>query len=463
MSRLQHWQAKWDRSMPMHRTAVAVVVFAAVSFMARGAIAQPREQAPPAAQGGHGEPHVGGSSNAASMPMSREASGTSWNPDTSPVHALHFQTRGWMLMLHGNATVGLSLQGTERGGIEGFGTNWLMAMMSHALAGGQISFRGMIDLEPLTVGAEGYPLLLQTGETYRGEPLVDRQHPHDLFMEIAARYVRPIAGGVWLELYGGPAGEPALGPVTYPHRASAMPDPLAPLGHHWLDSTHITFGVVTAGLFHRRAKLEGSWFNGREPDERRYGLDLRPFDSYAARLSVNPAPRWSLQVSYGFLASPEAREPDQAIHRTTASVAYNRPLGPDANWATTVAWGRNTPAGEGRRTDALLLESALDTGRWGTIFLRAEQVEKDAHDFGLAALDEEVVTIHGAVLGGLYELGPLASLRPGIGVRVSLGHIVDSPALEARYGTRWPLGGLVYINLRPARMPMTLAQHTMVH
>jgi hypothetical protein len=313
----------------------------------------------------------------------RLGSGTAWLPDSSPMHAIALTINGWRIMLHGMIALGVDAQGTERGATEIISTNWIMAMVSRPLFGGEAMLRTMVSAEPITVGADGYPLLLQTGESYQGEALVDRQHPHDLFMELAAQYTRPIAEGVNVELYGGPVGEPALGPVAFPHRVSAMPDPLAPLSHHWLDSTHITFGVVTGGLFNPWVKLEASWFNGREPDEERYDFDLRGFDSYSMRLSVNPVRDIAAQASYGFLKSPEELEPEESIHRTTASVIYNQRIGTRGNWATTAAWGRNTPSGDEPATDAFLLEAAFDTGHFGTFFTRLEQVEKKGSELDL--------------------------------------------------------------------------------
>ncbi|HEU5056988.1 MAG TPA: hypothetical protein VFU21_10710, partial [Kofleriaceae bacterium] len=206
------------------------------------------------------------------IPMSRHGSGTAWLPDESPMAAVHAAVRGWTLMLHGNLFAGYDGQASDAGDDELVSVNWLMGMASRDLAGGELAVRTMLSLEPLTVGAEGYPLLLQTGETVDGQPLVDRQHPHDLFMELAAMYTRELGGGVGVQLYGGPAGEPALGPVAFPHRPSAMGDPLAPITHHWIDSTHITYGVATAGILTRHVKLAGSWFNGRAPAEGRYDL-----------------------------------------------------------------------------------------------------------------------------------------------------------------------------------------------
>src|SRR5437773_4254134 len=184
----------------------------------------------------------------------------------------------------------------------------------------------MLSLDPLTVTRRGYPLLLQSGEAFKGEPLHDAQHPHDLFMELAASYTRPVSDGVAFQVYGAPVGEPALGPAAFPHRLSASSDPLAPLGHHWQDSTHISFGVLTAGILTRKVKVEGSWFNGREPDDRRFDFDFRKLDSWSGRVSVNPTDSLSLQASYGLLETPEELEPGQSIRRATASASYNRKL-----------------------------------------------------------------------------------------------------------------------------------------
>jgi hypothetical protein len=391
-------------------------------------------------QRAHG--HAGGPAT------SREGSGTAWLPDSSPMYAIHAMAAGWRFMFHGNLHAGMSWQGSPRGDHDAISTNWLMAMASHDLAGGELTLRAMLSLEPLTVGRDGYSLLLQSGEAYQGQPIVDRQHPHDLFMELAARYRRDVGGGVAAELYGGPVGEPALGPMAFPHRPSAMPNPLAPLGHHWLDSTHISMGVVTVGVGDRHARLEGSWFNGREPDDDRYDIELRAFDSYATRLSLNPTPHLSVQASYGYLASPEQLEPDASVSRLTASATYDRPVGARGDWATTIAWGRNL-SDHAADTDALLLESALTTDRAGTPFVRLEQVEKAGHDLALAgALADATFTVHSAGAGYRYELPALGPLRPGVGAVATLTHLVDDE-LAAVYEGHTLYAAMVFVTLRP--------------
>src|SRR5262245_21871443 len=275
------------------------------------------------------------------IPDSRDASGTSWQPDATPMHAHHLRSGAWTLMLHGNFFVGYDHQGGDRGDSEWTAPNWGMLMEKRSLGGGSLVLRQMLSLDPLTVGSKGYPLLLQTGESFEGEPIHDRQHAHDLFMEIAALYTRPVSESVAVQVYAAPSGEPALGPVAFPHRLSASSDPLAPLGHHWQDSTHISFGVVTAGFLTRLVKVEGSWFNGREPDEHRYDFDFRRLDSYSGRISFNPSKRWSLQASYGYLASPEELHPEVSVHRLTASAAYDSGIGSSGNLAVTAVFGRN--------------------------------------------------------------------------------------------------------------------------
>jgi hypothetical protein len=384
------------------------------------------------------------------IPASRDGSGTAWQPDATPMHAVHAMAAGWQLMLHGNLFAGFDAQGTDRGDEKVFSPNWVMAMARRRALGADVTLRAMFSFDAVTMGERGYPLLLQSGEAVDGEPLVDRQHPHDLFMELAASTLVPLGSSVGIELYGGPAGEPALGPVAFPHRRSAAADPLAPLAHHWQDSSHITFGVVTAALVTRAAKLEASWFNGREPDQERYDLDLRGLDSFSTRLSVNPGRSWSGQVSYGFLESPEELEPDVSIHRVTASVMHvARPRWADSV-ATTAVWGRNI-ADEGHATDAGLIESSADLGRPGTVFGRAELVEKAGHDLDLGPdMEEDTFTVGSLVLGYLYDFQEIGGLVPGIGARGSLNVIGDQ--LAELYDTHIPLGAMVFVRLEPAAM-----------
>src|SRR2546422_9015919 len=237
------------------------------------------------------------------IPEARMGSGTSWLPDASPMHAAHVVLGDWTLMLHGVGFLQYDRQGGSRGSNQMGLVNWEMAAATRPLGGGQLQLRGMLSAEPWTIGSRGYPLLVQSGESYQGAPLHDRQHPHDLFMELAALYERPVAQNLGLSLYLAPVGEPAVGPVAFPHRPSAADDPLAPISHHWQDGTHITFGVVTAGGFTRGVKLEGSWVNGGGAHAGRTGLghSAPKLQSHSVRLTANPGPRWSASARDAFI------------------------------------------------------------------------------------------------------------------------------------------------------------------
>jgi len=327
-----------------------------------------------------------------------------------------------------------------------------MGMARHDLGPGEFGARVMLSLEGSTVGGQGYPLLLQTGETWKGAPLHDHQHPHDLFMEAALEYVLPVSADVGLQLYVAPVGEPALGPVAFPHRSSARSDPLGTLGHHWQDSTHISFGVLTAGLFTRYAKLEGSWFNGREPDEDRYDFDLRTPDSFAARLSVNPSAALSAQASWGYLKSPESLHPNDSLHRVTASVAWNTAVFSEGNVASAAIVGINLPKAE-KVTQSSLLETNLDFDRHHTVFGRLEVATKTGADLVLPVEKADAVFPIGAVSAGyLYSFGPVAKFVPGVGVRGSL-NVIGSD-LGSFYGSRTPVGAVIFVQVRPDAMPM---------
>ena len=280
------------------------------------------------------------------IPATRDGSGTSWLPDNSPMFALHRQAGAWTLMGHGAAFLQFLKDGGSRGEEQTGSINWLMGMADRRLGTGHFAVRGMMSVEPWTIGRPRLSRSLATGETCQGDAIHDRQHPHDLFMEIAAKYHRPLGRGVSLELYGGPVAEPALGPVAFMHRVSAMPNPMAPISHHWFDSTHITYGVVTAGLYGTRWKAEGSVFNGREPDDDRIDFDLGRLDSWSGRVWLLPAAGWALQVSAGHLNDAESGHHDELpvdVGRITASATYHRQTAGGSTWATSAGWG-GTPS-----------------------------------------------------------------------------------------------------------------------
>lgn len=389
------------------------------------------------------------------IPMSRTGSGTSWVPDDAPMHAQHFQTGGWELMLHGVAFIQFDKQFTTRGD-EQFGSiNWGMLMARHSFGGGLLTLRDMISLEPFTVTAKGYPLLLQSGESYRGQPLHDRQHPHDLFMELAAQYERSVAQNLGLSLYLAPVGEPALGPVAFPHRPSAAGDPLAPLGHHWQDATHISFGVITAGIYTRMWRLEGSIFNGREPDAIRTNVDYagRSLDSYSGRFTVNPDPHWSLAASYGYLSSPEKLHPEESQHRVSTSVLNEHTFRKNGDFATSLIWGANKYSGVSGLSNSVLAETNLDLDGTNTIFGRAEFAQKSAGDLVIDGVPPSTTyNVGSLVLGYIREISKFTGGSIGLGARGSLDLIPRS--LEPTYGTRTPGGFTIFLRFRPSRMHM---------
>jgi hypothetical protein len=310
----------------------------------------------------------------------------------------------------------------------------------------------MFSAEPGTIRGCGYPDLLASGERCQGAQIHDKQHPHDLVMELSAGFNAPLRGSIRWQVYGGPAGEPALGPVAYPHRLSAMPNPVAPISHHWLDATHITFGVVTAGLYGDRWKAEGSVFNGREPDEKRTNLEFGPLDSISGRVWFLPTPKWALQVSAGRLTEGEASEdggPRIDLTRATASATYHSALRANSIWATTVAWGRN--AEPGHASNAFLLESNLTFDDRDTWFGRFEVAGKSAHDLAVAESPESFTV---AKLQGGYTRYFKAwnGLQPGLGGSVSAGLIPDR--LRSLYGSRVNAGFGVFLTLRPAATMM---------
>ncbi len=385
------------------------------------------------------------------IPETRMGSGTSWLPDASPMHAVHVMLGRWTLMLHGESFFQYDWQGGSRGSNQLGIVNWAMVAATRPLGGGQLQLRGMLSAEPGSIGSRGYPLLVQSGESYQGAPLHDRQHPHDLFMELAALYERPVARNLALSLYLAPVGEPAVGPVAFPHRPSAADDPLAPIAHHWQDGTHITFGVVTAGVFTRSVKLEASWFNGREPDENRTNFDYtgRRLDSFSGRLSVNPAPRWSLSTWYAYLKSPEGLHPEESLHRFGAAALTTQPLGTGGTWSSALIYGANDHIGSGRLAGSVLVESTLDLDGTNAFFGRAEYVRKSAEELVIASVPPGTQYDVGAVaLGYRRAVGTVAGLAAGVGVRGSVNFVPAS--LDAVYGSRAPVGAAIYFELRPA-------------
>ncbi|HEY2626196.1 MAG TPA: heavy metal-binding domain-containing protein [Candidatus Udaeobacter sp.] len=381
-------------------------------------------------------------------PMSREGSGTSWLPDSSPMYGKMFMFGDDMLMLHGAIFPRYTNVSTRRGDDRIDAPNWIMGMYSHPLgASTQLGGRLMMSLDPLTEGGRGYPLLFQSGESWHDQPLHDRQHPHDLFDELSLSLSQKFDYDLSAYIYFGYPGEPALGPPTFMHRPSAMDDPDAPLGHHWQDSTHVTFGVATAGLVWRTVKIEGSIFTGREPDENRYDFDRPRFDSFSGRISWNPTQNLALQVSHGYIKSPEVLEPDLKRHRTTASVIYNLPLGHDSNWSNTFVWGQNHDTGEGK-TQSFLIESDYQRGR-DTVYARWERVEKSGHELVLNPPDESrIFPVSGYTIGYVRDLSHGNGLDIGVGTQFTVNDFPNS--LDRYYGDDLGYAFEFFLRIRPS-------------
>jgi hypothetical protein len=388
--------------------------------------------------GMHMEEEVG----ATQLPSPHDGSGTAWEPASVPEHEWMMMRGGWMLMAHGVIFIGYNQQGGPRGEGKAESVNWGMLMEQHALGRGTILFRQMLSAESLTSPHPGFPELFQTGETYHGSALVDHQHPHNVFAELSALYLLPLSEKISWELYGGPSAEPALGPVTYIHRTSASELPLAPLGHHLEDSTHTSFGVVTTGFVIDRVKLEGSAFNGREPNEERWSIQPAALDSWSGRASIAPGREWTAQYSVGRLEHPEALEPGSQW-RQTASVEYDRPLA-TGNWATSLIWGRVHKISSGAKLNGYMLESTLNFRRRNYVFTRIELVDKDEL-FPQAAV-HPVYRIGAYTFGGTRDVVQNRAWQLGMGADMTF--YSKPAALDAAYGN-FPVSFQLFLRMRP--------------
>ena len=393
-------------------------------------------------------------------PMMRESSGTAWGADSTPMYAwMKTYADGGMLMLHGTMFARYTAIGSSRDvSVSGKGDrsrfdapSMFMAMYSRPLTNKtQFGFRLMTSLDPIIERGYGYPLLYQSGETFGGEPLHDRQHPHDLFAELAVTLSHKFDDKQSVYFYAGLPGEPALGPPTFMHRLSGMDNPDAPIGHHWQDATHITFGVLTAGYKYDKFKFEASAFKGREPDENRWNFDKPKLDSFSGRLSFNPTREWSFQISHGYLKNPEPSEPEIRIRRrTTASAIYNKNFRNDRNWSNAFVWGQNHDD-EGR-TNSFLFESNYQFQK-NTIFGRFEEVQKSAHEL---VLEDEIY--HGQnFLVGAYSVGYIRDIVKDKGIDVGLGAMAtfnhNPAAIAPVYGGTNHGGFQIFTRFRPSRM-----------
>jgi len=376
--------------------------------------------------------------------MNREASGTSWQPDATPDDGIESMGEQWMSMIHGYVDSVYDNQGGPRGGTKSFAESMLMVMSQRQLGIGSLGVRGMFSIDP-TIGKAGYPLLFGSGETPDGKtPLIDRQHPHDLIMELATTYSIPLSERTSVFGYFGLPGEPALGPPAFMHRFSGEDIPEAPISHHWLDSTHITEGVATVGYVVNQVKIEGSVFNGREPDQFRYNIETRSFDSASARVSWNPTEQLSLQISDGYLKSPEQLEPDIAVTRRTVSAIYQTTIG-GSRWGSTLAWGQNRRS-TGTSTGAWLLESTIRLDSHYTIFGRAERLANDELFAPGDAWAGRVFRVAKVSIGAIDDLFKVSHIAFGLGALVS--RYAHQAELDPVYGH--PTSYMIFMRARIA-------------
>ncbi len=389
------------------------------------------------------------------LPMTRNGSGTGWLPDASPMYGVMKHSGPWMFMLHGNLFLRYNKQDLFEAGSRGDSKldipNWFMGMGQKRVGrNGLFRFSAMISLDAPIAGGSGYPLLFQSGETWEGQALVDRQHPHDLFSELSVGYTHTFSEKLDAFVYLGYPGEPALGPVAFMHRPSALPNPDATLGHHWTDATHITFGVATLGVRYGKFKLEGSSFTGREPDENRYDFDKPRFDSRSARLSFNPNRNWALQVSHAFVKSPELHHPGEDVKRTTASAIYSLPLGGDSWLNASAVWGANR-RGHHDPEHSALLEASYTKKRFAA-YTRYEWVQKSTDEL---QLDEsvyghhEIFPVHALTLGMGYDIFNIGKIKFALGGQLTAYR--PDERLHALYGAN-PLSGQVYLRVYPGLM-----------
>ncbi|HEY0873570.1 MAG TPA: hypothetical protein VGD94_08865 [Vicinamibacterales bacterium] len=442
-------------------SALLLSLFVATTGLSDSGVPQQSQPAKPA------QVHAHVAVTAPLLTPTKETSGTAWLPPVTPMYGVHQPWRGWDVRVNGIAFLQVVYEPRDRHRTGGAGTrqggsvNWGMFAARRGLAGGRFGVRTMFSAEPWTVPGCGSLSFLATGEVCDGDSIHDRQQPHDLFMELAVDYDRTLRGAWRWQVYAGLAGEPALGPPGYPHRASAMANPAGPITHHWLDSTHVTFGVVTVGVHNQRWKAEVSAFNGREPDDSRVDLDLGAFDSVAGRLSFLPTDRLALQISAARLRDAYTDFPfpnqDHAT-RVTASAMYHLPLGEKSFWATTLAYGANRAReivpGDvlDATTSAALLESSATFSDRHTVFARGEIAGTPAHHLHALEYSTSVFAVGKVQIGYVRHFETRGGLVPGIGATASLS--VVSPELASRYSGRVAPGFGVFFSLQAGRHQM---------
>lgn len=379
-------------------------------------------------------------------------SGTSVNPASWPMPMAMQRAGNWNLMWMGQAFLVSTQQTGPRGGDKVYSANWGMLAAARNLGRGSLMLRGMVSLDPLTVTGKQYPLLFQSGETANGQAIVDGQHPHDLLMELSLHYARPLGEKAMINFYYAPVGDAALGPIAFPHRASAMELPQATLGHHWQDATHIANNVVTAGLTYGKFRWEASGFRGKEPNENRWNIDMGPIDSWSSRLTWQPGGNWIAQVSAGRIRRPETTHADDVV-RSTASVHYTRPVRGTLGWSTSLIWARNYKTIGRYATNAVLAETVVPVTRKNLLTARAEWSQRDElfeydHDLAHRIFEETGKRAHKVsayTAGYTRELGSAGSLQAAVGFNVTGYSIANT--LKPYYGSS-PFGASVFLRFR---------------
>jgi hypothetical protein len=381
-------------------------------------------------------------------PMTRESSGTAWQPDASEHMGVMSQSGDWTLMGHGVLNLVYDHQSGGRGEDKAFASGMLMGVAGRPLGDGTLQFKAMLSPDPL-MGKSGYPLLLASGETANGrDRLIDRQHPHDFFMELSASLSQSIGRSSSLFVYAGLPGEPAFGPPAFMHREAILDSPEAPISHHWLDSTHITFGVVTGGFVVDRLKMEVSRFNAREPDERRWNIETGRLVSTAVRVSWNPTSALALQGSWGDFNDPEQLEPGVDQKRWSASALYAGEIASGWKLAGTLAWGRKSIKdhhGEWLNDDAYVAEASLKHGALtlfgrGEIAENRELVELDDGEHGPA------FSVGKVSLGVVRDFKIANHLIVGLGGMVAVNFVPEG--LQEGYGGSHPIGAMGFLRLQ---------------
>lgn len=392
----------------------------------------------------------GGTSNLIEKILEHANSGTSVEPGSVSDPMLMRAVNGWMLMLHGQGFLNALEQSGPRGDDKIFSTNWVMSMAQRQLGHGELTFRAMLSAEPATVTHRFYPELFQQGETAFGSPITDGQHPHDFLMDLSVLYDLKLGEHALLSLYAAPAGDPAMGPNAYAHRSSASENPVASLGHHLEDSTHIADDVITVGFTYKSVRVEGSGFHGREPDEFRWDLDTGKIDSWSTRLTLQPGKNWSAQYSFAHLTSPEQLHPDEDIQRMTASVMYNRPLA-NGSWANTLLWGRNHSLSNGENFNGYLAESTLHFANRNSVWTRIENVDRttelllNRHPEPPGFDEKFLARVQAYTFGYDREFRLVPYLKTALGGQVTL---YSKPAfLTPLYGSH-PAGVILILRIR---------------